>query len=81
MNVDLFPGDVRSVFPSTSISGARTAPAPPLIGFLGMDETESRRRQTSEAFANRFREGLKAAGYVEGQNVKIDWPWAAACAR
>jgi putative ABC transport system substrate-binding protein len=51
-------------------------PAPPLIGFLGMDETESRGRQTSEAFADRFREGLKAAGYVEGQNVEIDWRWA-----
>jgi putative tryptophan/tyrosine transport system substrate-binding protein len=47
-------------------------PALPLIGFLGMDETESLRRQTSEP----FREGLKAAGYVEGQNVEIDWRWA-----
>jgi putative tryptophan/tyrosine transport system substrate-binding protein len=51
-------------------------PAPALIGFLGMDETGSRRRQTSEAFADRFRDGLKAAGYVEGQNVMIDWRWA-----
>ena len=51
-------------------------PALPLIGFLGMDETESRRRPTGEAFADRFREGLKAAGYVEGQNLTIDWRWA-----
>ena len=48
----------------------------PLIGFLGMDESGSRRRQTSEAFEDRFREGLKAEGYIEGQNVKIDWRWA-----
>jgi putative ABC transport system substrate-binding protein len=48
----------------------------PLIGFLGMDESGARRRQTSEAFEDRFREGLKAEGYIEGQNVKIDWRWA-----
>jgi putative tryptophan/tyrosine transport system substrate-binding protein len=48
----------------------------PVIGFLGMDESGSRRRQTSKAFEDRFREGLKAEGYIEGQNVKIDWRWA-----
>jgi putative ABC transport system substrate-binding protein len=51
-------------------------PPMPLIGFLGMDETEALRRPTGEAFTDRFREGLKAAGYVEGQNVTIDWRWA-----
>src|SRR6266436_8381597 len=50
-------------------------PAPPLIGFLGMYSGETE-RQTREALAERFREGLKAAGYVEGQNVEIDWRWA-----
>ncbi len=50
-------------------------PAPPLIGFLGMYSGETE-RQTREALADRFREGLKAAGYVEGQNVEIDWRWA-----
>ncbi len=63
----------------TLLSGAAAWPlaaraqrrAPPLIGFLGMysgGEIASR--------VDRFREGLKAAGYVERQNVEIDWRWA-----
>jgi putative ABC transport system substrate-binding protein len=63
----------------TLLSGATAWPlaawaqrrAPPLVGFLGMysgDEAAPR--------AEQFREGLKAAGYVEGQNVEIDWRWA-----
>jgi ABC-type uncharacterized transport system substrate-binding protein len=67
----------------TLLSGATAWPlaaraqrrAPPLIGFLGMHsggEIAPRR----DAEMNRFREGLKAAGYVEGENVEIDWRWA-----
>jgi putative tryptophan/tyrosine transport system substrate-binding protein len=53
-------------------------PARPLIGFLGMysGETGARREQMRETSVDRFREGLKAAGYVEGQNVEIDYRWA-----
>jgi putative ABC transport system substrate-binding protein len=46
-------------------------PAPPLIGFLGMGSVGEIAPRV-----DRFREGLKAAGYVEGQNVEIDWRWA-----
>jgi putative tryptophan/tyrosine transport system substrate-binding protein len=45
--------------------------APPLIGFLGMYSGGE-----IAPLAERFREGLKAMGYVEGQNVEIDWRWA-----
>jgi putative tryptophan/tyrosine transport system substrate-binding protein len=49
--------------------------APPLIGFLGM-RSGGEIAPGRDAETNRFREGLKAAGYVEGENVEIDWRWA-----
>jgi len=45
--------------------------APPLIGFLGMHSIGEIAPRVE-----RFREGLKAAGYVEGENVEIDWRWS-----
>jgi putative ABC transport system substrate-binding protein len=45
--------------------------APPLVGFLGMQSAGEVAPRVE-----RFSEGLKAAGYVEGQNVEIDWRWA-----
>src|SRR5262245_51833546 len=46
-------------------------PAMPVIGFLGPT--------TAEAYGDRLRElrdGLKETGYVEGENVLIEYRWA-----
>ena len=46
-------------------------PAVPVIGFLS--------NASPDLYSDRlriFREGLKEAGYVEGQNVEIDYRWA-----
>jgi putative tryptophan/tyrosine transport system substrate-binding protein len=46
-------------------------PTPPVVGFLS-----SNRADGLPQFTAAFREGLSAAGFVEGKNVAIEYRWA-----
>jgi ABC-type uncharacterized transport system substrate-binding protein len=46
-------------------------PALPVVGFL-----HSAAPDTYTLFVDAFRQGLKEAGYVEGQNVTVEYRWA-----
>jgi putative tryptophan/tyrosine transport system substrate-binding protein len=53
------------------LTGHAQQPAPPVIGFLGS--------ASPEAYARRlraFHQALKETGYVEGQNVEVEYRWA-----
>ena len=54
-----------------SLAAWAQQPAMPVIGFLSIGLRES-----SDFLMPPIRQGLRVAGYVEGQNVKIEYRWA-----
>lgn len=60
-----------AVMLARAVSGQPTAPGAHRIGFLGSE--------TALGYATRveaLRAGIRAAGYVEGQTIYIEWRWA-----
>ena len=65
-----------TLFASTAIAwmpAAHAQPALPTIGFLC---SQSAAAYTGGASFAAFHQGLSEAGYVEGQNVAIEYRWA-----
>jgi putative tryptophan/tyrosine transport system substrate-binding protein len=58
-------GGAATVWPFTS-----SAQQVPVIGFLGSSSSAAQVGQTA------FRQGLKEAGYIEGQNIAIEFRWS-----
>jgi putative tryptophan/tyrosine transport system substrate-binding protein len=56
---------------SWSLTARAQQAAPPTIGFLGPASVDG-----SASYVEGFRQGLSAAGFVEGRNVAVEYRWA-----
>lgn len=66
-----FLGVMSGAAVALPLSARAQQPALPVIGFLN-----SRGPGENEGILVAFRQGLKEAGYVEGQNVAVEYRWA-----
>jgi putative ABC transport system substrate-binding protein len=65
---------IQAIVGSTAawpLGGRAQAPPIPVIGFLNGSSPKK-----YEAYVNAFLQGLKETGYIEGQNVTIEYRWA-----
>ena len=53
------------------LAGLAQRPAMPFIGFLNSGSPNERAQ-----FVEAFRQGLKQGGYIDGQDVAIEYRWA-----
>jgi|SRR3979411_2805562 putative tryptophan/tyrosine transport system substrate-binding protein len=60
---------MRTLF-AWPLTGRAQQPAMPVVGFVN-----SRSRETSAHLDAAFRKGLNATGYVDGQNVMVEYQW------
>jgi putative tryptophan/tyrosine transport system substrate-binding protein len=52
------------------LAGRAQEPSKPVIGFISAGSSD-----TSARFAAAFRKGLNESGYIEGQNVTVEYHW------
>jgi putative ABC transport system substrate-binding protein len=67
-----FLGSLGVAAAAWPLSARAQQTAIPVIGLIGSGSAES-----NTALLDAFRKGLKVTGYVEGQNVKMEYRWAA----
>jgi putative tryptophan/tyrosine transport system substrate-binding protein len=68
---ELIKGTVGLALAAWPFAAPAQQPAMPVIGYLGTGSAQSDASRVTG-----FRQGLKEAGYVEGQNLTIEYRWA-----